>query len=124
MASPAVDFARSNQARFLDELKALLRIPSVSTLDEHKGDVLKAANLGGRSAPHRDGECRSHPDQGTSPALRRLAACGGQADGFDVRTLRRAAARSFGGMAHSPFEPTERNNNIYARGAVDDKGQL
>ena len=23
-----------------------------------------------------------------------------------------------------PFEPTERNNNIYARGAVDDKGQL
>ena len=23
-----------------------------------------------------------------------------------------------------PFEPTERNSNIYARGAVDDKGQL
>ena len=23
-----------------------------------------------------------------------------------------------------PFDPTERNNNIYARGAVDDKGQL
>jgi acetylornithine deacetylase/succinyl-diaminopimelate desuccinylase-like protein len=24
----------------------------------------------------------------------------------------------------TPFEPTERNNNIYARGAIDDKGQL
>ena len=31
MASPAVDFARSNQQRFLNELKDLLRIPSVST---------------------------------------------------------------------------------------------
>ena len=31
--------------------------------------------------------------------------------------------RSMNGSA-PPFEPTERNNNIYARGAVDDKGQL
>src|SRR2546430_16416461 len=43
MASPAVDFARNNQPRFLDELKTLLRIPSVSTLEEHKSDVQKAA---------------------------------------------------------------------------------
>src|ERR1700740_2635303 len=43
MASPAVDFARSNQPRFVDELKNLLRIPSISTLDEHKSDVEKAA---------------------------------------------------------------------------------
>src|ERR1700675_2330443 len=45
MASPAVDFARSNQPRFLDELKTLLRIPSISTLDEHKSDVQKAAEF-------------------------------------------------------------------------------
>src|SRR5258708_12280103 len=45
MASPAVDFARNNQQRFLNELKDLLRIPSVSTLDEHKSDVRKAANF-------------------------------------------------------------------------------
>ena len=44
MASPAVAFARDNQQRFLNELKDLLRIPSVSTLDEHKPDIQKAAS--------------------------------------------------------------------------------
>ncbi|MGA8763193.1 MAG: peptidase M20, partial [Candidatus Sulfotelmatobacter sp.] len=45
MASPAVAFARNNQKRFLGELKELLRIPSVSTLDEHKPDVQRAAEF-------------------------------------------------------------------------------
>src|ERR1051326_4546739 len=45
MASPAVSYARSNQARFLNELKDLLRIPSVSTLTEHKADVQNAADF-------------------------------------------------------------------------------
>ena len=45
MASPAVDFARSNQQRFLNELKDLLRIPSVSTLDEHKPDMQKGSRI-------------------------------------------------------------------------------
>ena len=44
MASSAVEFARSNQQRFLSELKDLLRIPSVSTLEEHKPDIQKAAD--------------------------------------------------------------------------------
>ena len=39
----AVEFARSQQARFLEELKSLLRIPSISTLPEHTGDVRFAA---------------------------------------------------------------------------------
>ena len=43
MNSPtAVIYARENQQRFLSELKELLRIPSVSTLPEHKADVLRA----------------------------------------------------------------------------------
>jgi acetylornithine deacetylase/succinyl-diaminopimelate desuccinylase-like protein len=39
----AVEYARKNQARFLDELKNLLRIPSISTLPEHNGDTRRAA---------------------------------------------------------------------------------
>ncbi len=45
MASPAVDYARDNQQRFLSELKDLLRIPSISTLTEHTSDVRKAADF-------------------------------------------------------------------------------
>ena len=43
MPLSAVDYARRNHPRFLDELKALLRIPSISTLPEHKGDCRRAA---------------------------------------------------------------------------------
>ena len=45
MASPAVSFANQNQQRFLGELKDLLRIPSVSTLPQHKDDVRRAAEF-------------------------------------------------------------------------------
>jgi acetylornithine deacetylase/succinyl-diaminopimelate desuccinylase-like protein len=47
MATTAVDYVKdsANQKRFLEELKTLLRIPSVSTLPEHKGDVRKAAQF-------------------------------------------------------------------------------
>ena len=43
MSSSAVTFARENYPRFLDELKSLLRIPSISTLPEHKADCRLAA---------------------------------------------------------------------------------
>jgi len=45
MSLSAVAYARQNRPRFLDELKALLRIPSVSTLPEHKGDCRRAAEV-------------------------------------------------------------------------------
>ena len=45
MSTAAVDYARQNQQRFLSELKDLLRIPSVSTLPDHKNDVQRAAEF-------------------------------------------------------------------------------
>ena len=45
MSSSAVAYASRNYPRFLDELKALLRIPSVSTLPEHAGDCHFAAEV-------------------------------------------------------------------------------
>ena len=58
MSSSAVAYARQNHPRFLDDLKALLRIPSISTLPEHKDDCRKAAEtLLAEAEAHRHGEC-------------------------------------------------------------------
>ena len=45
MATAAITYAKANEKRFVEELKNLLRIPSISTLPEYKGDVQKAAQF-------------------------------------------------------------------------------
>ena len=125
MASSAVDFARNNQQRFLSELKDLLRIPSVSTLDEHKSDVRRAADFVASELRRIGMEnvevipTKGHPliyaDWLHAPG-KPTALCYAH---YDVQP-----AEPLDEWISPPFEPTERNNNLYARGAVDDKGQL
>src|SRR5215468_3357328 len=125
MSSPAVSYARSNQPRFLNELKDLLRIPSISTLAEHKDDVQKAAEfvandlrriglenvevVATKGHPLVYGEWLHAPGK---PTVLMYAH-------YDVQP-----PDPLNEWITPPFEPTERNNNLYARGAVDDKGQL
>ncbi|MGZ4733694.1 MAG: M20/M25/M40 family metallo-hydrolase, partial [Terriglobales bacterium] len=125
MASPAVDYARGNQQRFLNELKDLLRIPSISTLQEHKSDVQKAAEFVAAELRRIGLEhvevvpTKGHPlvyaDWLHAPG-KPTALCYAH---YDVQP-----PDPLDEWISPPFEPTERNNNIYARGAVDDKGQL
>ncbi|MGH9530673.1 MAG: dipeptidase [Terriglobales bacterium] len=125
MASPAVDYARENKQRFLGELKNLLRIPSISTLPEHKSDVQRAADFVATEL-RRIGmqnvsviPTKGHPliyaDWLNAPG-KPTALCYAH---YDVQP-----AEPLDEWISPPFEPTERNNNVYARGAVDDKGQL
>src|SRR6202161_3541725 len=125
MASPAVDFARNNQQRFLSELKDLLRIPSVSTLEEHKPHVQKAADFVAAELRRIGMEnveftpTKGHPllyaDWLHAPG-KPTVLCYAH---YDVQP-----AEPLDEWLTPPFEPTERSNNVYARGAVDDKGQL
>ena len=125
MASPAVDYARGNQQRFLNELKDLLRIPSISTLQEHKSDVQKAADFVAAELRRIGLEhvetvpTKGHPliyaDWLHAPG-KPTVLCYAH---YDVQP-----PDPLNEWVTPPFEPTERNNNIYARGAVDDKGQL
>jgi len=125
MASPAVAYARENQQRFLNELKDLLRIPSVSTAPEHKSDVQRAADyvagelrrIGMENVAAIQG--KGHPlvyaDWLHAPG-RPTVLCYAH---YDVQP-----PDPLNEWISPPFEPAERNNNVYARGAVDDKGQL
>ena len=102
MATAAVSYARENQKRFLEELKDLLRIPSVSTMEEHKDDVQKAAELVASELKRIGFEhVEVIPSQRSSAGLRRLAACRRQTDRAVLRALRRAAGRAARRVEHA-----------------------
>jgi acetylornithine deacetylase/succinyl-diaminopimelate desuccinylase-like protein len=125
MASSAVAYARQNHPRFLEELKELLRIPSISTLPENQGDCRRAAaslaaELERIGMEHvRLIETEGHPlvyADWLLAAAKPTVLCYGHYDVQPVDPLDE--------WLSPPFEPTERNGNLYARGAVDDKGQV
>ena len=125
MASPAVDFARSNQQRFLNELKDLLRIPSVSTLEEHKPDIQKAADYVANELRRIGMEnVEVIPTKGHPLIYADWLRASGKPTVLMYAHYDVQPAEPLDEWHSPPFEPTERNNNIYARGAVDDKGQL
>jgi acetylornithine deacetylase/succinyl-diaminopimelate desuccinylase-like protein len=124
-ADAALAYADEHRDAFLDDLKALLRIPSISTLPEHKGDIQRAAQFVAdqltaiglkkvrliKSAGHPlvYGEWLEAPEKPTVLFY-------GHYDVQPVDPLNE--------WESDPFEPVVRNENIYARGAVDDKGQM
>jgi len=121
----ALEFAAANQKKFLEELKALLRIPSVSTLPEHNADTRQAAEFCAAEL-RRIGmehvelvETAGHPlvyaDWLHAPG-KPTALCYAH---YDVQP-----PDPLDEWLSPPFEPAERDGNLYARGAVDDKGQL
>jgi acetylornithine deacetylase/succinyl-diaminopimelate desuccinylase-like protein len=111
--------------RFRDELFDFLRIPSVSAVRAHDGDTRRAAEW--FAARCRDiGLDTQVMETGGHPAV--VAAYRGAPAGaptvlvyghYDVQPADPIAL-----WTSPPFEPTVRDGRIYARGSVDDKGQL
>jgi acetylornithine deacetylase/succinyl-diaminopimelate desuccinylase-like protein len=124
--SEAIDvYVRENEPRFLEELKELLRIPSISTLPEHKRDTHRAAEFVAdklRAAGLENVEIietERHPlvyADWLHAAGRPTVLCYGH---FDVQP-----PDPLDLWETPPFEPSERNGNLYARGSADDKGQM
>ncbi len=115
----------ANSARLLEELFQLIRIPSISTLPEHAGDVARAAQFTADALAAAGLEnieiipTQRHPllyaDWLHAPG-KPTVLCYGH---YDVQPPDPLEL-----WESPPFEPEVRNGNIYARGAVDDKGQM
>jgi len=118
-------YVRENQTRLLDELIALLRIPSISTLPEHKNDVQRAAQFVADSLKKAGLEnveiikTAGHPliyaDWLHAPGKPTVLLYGH----YDVQPPDPLEL-----WETPPFEPTIRDGNLYARGSADDKGQM
>jgi acetylornithine deacetylase/succinyl-diaminopimelate desuccinylase-like protein len=125
MSQSIENYVQTNQPRFLEELKDFLRIPSISTLPENEGDVRRAAQFVAGQLKSIGMEnieiiaTDKHPlvygDWLHAPG-KPTVLCYGH---YDVQP-----PDPLNEWVTPPFEPTERNGNLYARGAVDDKGQL
>src|SRR6266851_95347 len=118
-------YVRENEKRLLDELIALLRIPSISTLPEHKNDVQRAAQFVADSLKKAGLEnvdiikTAGHPliygDWLHAPDKPTVLLYGH----YDVQPPDPLEL-----WETAPFEPTIRDGNLYARGSADDKGQM
>lgn len=121
----AIDqYLRQSQPNHLEQLKSLLRIPSVSadpncreamlTAAQRVADTLAAAGLKSElieTAGPPLVYAESPPVAGQPVAL--------VYGHYDVQPVDPVNL-----WTTPPFEPTERNGNLYARGATDDKGQM
>jgi acetylornithine deacetylase/succinyl-diaminopimelate desuccinylase-like protein len=118
-------YLESNKQRFLDELLDLLRIPSVSADSKFKDDVrraaefvkekLTAAGLDNAQLFETPGHPVVYAEKIVDPARPTVLVYGH----YDVQP-----ADPYELWNSPPFEPTIRNERIYARGACDDKGQF
>ena len=118
-------FVEQNQTRLLEELQDFLRIPSISTLPEHKPDVERAARFVADSLSRAGLEHVEIIPTAGNPLVygdwlhapgKPTVLCYGH---YDVQPPDPLEL-----WRNPPFEPTVRDGNIYARGSADDKGQM
>jgi acetylornithine deacetylase/succinyl-diaminopimelate desuccinylase-like protein len=117
-------YIAENEGRFLEDLKEWLRIPSISTLPEHAGDTARAAEYAANQLRRMGFErveliaTQGHPlvyGEWMRASDKPTLLIYGHYDVQPVDPIE---------LWHSPpFEPTVRGDNLYARGACDDKGQ-
>lgn len=118
------DYIEANKQRFLDELFELIRIPSISSIKEHKPDMYKAAEYWKKTLLNagvdmaKVFETKGNPVTYGEKIIDKnlpIILVYAHMDVMPVDPLE---------LWHTePFEPTIKDGKIWARGADDDKGQ-
>jgi acetylornithine deacetylase/succinyl-diaminopimelate desuccinylase-like protein len=121
----AIAYARAHRQRFVDELCEFLRIPSVSAQPEHRQDVERAAHwLCQKLVSAGFPSAKVLPTPGHPVVLAEWLAAGPAAPTllvyghYDVQP-----PEPLDEWRTAPFEPTVVGQDVFARGASDDKGQ-
>jgi len=117
-------FFDDNDKRIQNELFDFLRIPSVSAKSEHHQDMIRAAEWLKKSLDDAGMKGTIHPTAGHPVVIGEWRGAPGAPTVLVYGHYDVQPAEPLELWTSPPFEPTVRNGNIYARGSVDDKGQL
>ena len=125
VASDLDGYFTKEEGRIRAELDAFLRIPSVSARSEHNADTARCAEWLATEIRKAGMDASVHPTPGHPIVLGEWRKAGADAPTvlvyghYDVQP-----AEPLELWTSPPFEPTVRDGRLYARGSVDDKGQL
>jgi acetylornithine deacetylase/succinyl-diaminopimelate desuccinylase-like protein len=125
MAHDLDEYCTANQPRFVEELIEVLRIPSISADPAHAADVRRSAERVAAAARdagltsvelvETDGHPAVYAERMVDESLPTVLVYGHH----DVQPV-----DPLDEWISPPFEPEVRDGRLYARGAVDDKGQV
>jgi acetylornithine deacetylase/succinyl-diaminopimelate desuccinylase-like protein len=120
-----MNYYQQHQSQFVEGLSAFLRIPSISTLSEHKPDIqraaefvrdeLRAAGMTAAELIHGEGNPLVYAEWLGAPGKPTILFYGH----YDVQP-----PDPLDEWKSPPFDPQIRGNDIFARGSADDKGQV
>lgn len=126
MSTKALEHAHNNHENYREQLFDLLRIPSISTLSEHRPDIVRTAEWIAENMRQAGlDNVQILPTNGNPVIYGDWLHAGADAQTvlvyghYDVQPVDPVNL-----WDTPPFEPTVRDGKVYARGASDDKGQM
>ena len=116
---------KDNEARFVSELVEFLKIPSISSSTQHRADVARAAAFLRDELRRLEVDAQVFPTEGHPVVYGEWMGAGAGKPTilvyghYDVQPVDPLEL-----WKSLPFDPEVRDGALYARGAVDDKGQV